>query len=120
MPVRVIVAGAVAWANRDAIRRELAPLGPKTIVIHGDSPGADALGGEVAAELGYTVVPMAKSSQDYARYKRAAWKGLNERMVAMGPELVLVFHPDIGKSKGSGHLRQLCDAAGIEVRVFAS
>lgn len=116
--MRVIVAGAVAWANDGAIRRELRALAPGTEVIHGDSPGADALGGAIAAELGFAVRPMAKNQQDRSRYKRGAWKGLNERMVAEGPGLVLVFHPDIEGSKGSKHLRELCLAAGVEVRVF--
>jgi hypothetical protein len=38
--------------------------------------------------------------------------------VAERPDLVLVFHPAIDRSQGSKHLRDLCAAAGIEVRVF--
>ncbi|WP_437534476.1 hypothetical protein WME79_09980 [Sorangium sp. So ce726] len=41
--IRLIVAGAVAWTNVEAIRRELAKLPVGATVIHGDSPGADAL-----------------------------------------------------------------------------
>ena len=117
--MRVIVAGAVAWADAEAIRRELAKLPPGTTIIHGDSPGADAIAGRVAAELGLAVEPMAKSEPDYARYRRAAWKGLNERMVASGAVLVLAFHPDVEASRGSKHLVALARAEGIEVKVFA-
>ena len=117
--MRVIVAGATAWSDAGAIRRELVKLPPGTTVIHGDSPGADALAGQVAAELGFSVEPMAKTREDYAKYRRAAWKALNERMLARGVELVLAFHPDIQASRGSGHLIELARAAGIEVRVFA-
>lgn len=117
--MRVIVAGAVAWADVEAIRRELAKLPAATVVIHGDTPGADAIAGQVAVELGFAVEPMAKTPADYARYQRAAWKGLNERMLASGAELVLAFHPNIGASQGSGHLIELARAAGIEVRTFA-
>jgi hypothetical protein len=117
--MRVIVAGATAWRDGEAIRRELARLPAGTTIIHGDSPGADALAGQVAAELGFAVEPMAKIEQDYARYRRAAWKGLNERMLASGAVLVLAFHPDIRASQGSGHLIELARAAGVEVRVFA-
>src|SRR4051794_40164619 len=101
--MRVIVAGAVAWVDTEAIRRELAKLPPGTTVIHGDSPGADAIAGQVAAHLGFVVEPMAKSKPDYTKYGRAAWKGLNERMVASGAVLVLAFHPDIEASRGSRH-----------------
>lgn len=117
--MRVIVAGAVAWTDVEAIRRELAKLPREAVVIHGDSPGADALAGRVAADLRLGVEPMAKSKADYAKYKRGAWKGLNERMLLSGAVRVLVFHPAIEKSRGSGHLVGLARAAGVEVSVFA-
>lgn len=118
--MRVIVAGAVAWADAGAIRRELAELPPGAVVIHGDCPGADALAGQVARELGLPVEPMAKNAADRVRYKRAAWKGLNERMLASGADLVLVFHPTFDASKGSKHLAELAERAAVEVRVFAA
>jgi hypothetical protein len=117
--MRVIVAGAVAWLDEDAVRRELANLPAGSVVIHGDCPGADEIAGRVAAELGLVVEPMAKNKDDYAKYQRAAWKGLNERMLATGCELILVFHPDIAASRGSGHLIELAKIANVEVRVFA-
>jgi hypothetical protein len=117
--MRVIVAGAVAWADEAAIRRELAKLPAGSVVIHGDCPGADEIAGRVAAELGFTVEPMAKNDADYAKYQRGAWKGLNERMLATGCELILVFHPDIAASRGSGHLIELAVVEKVEVRVFA-
>ncbi|WP_437944068.1 hypothetical protein WMF27_09330 [Sorangium sp. So ce281] len=50
--MRVIVAGAVAWTNVEAIRRELAKLPVGATVIHGDSPGANAyLAQQYAGEL---------------------------------------------------------------------
>jgi hypothetical protein len=117
--MRVIVAGAVAWSDAEAIRRALARLPGGTVIIHGDTPGADAIAGQVATELGFVVEPMAKSPADQARHGRVAWKGLNERMLASGAVLVLAFHPDIEASKGSKHLIELARAAGVEVRVFA-
>lgn len=117
--MRVIVAGASGWTNREAIEGELAKLPAGTIVIHGDAAGADALAGEVAARLGLAVEAMSKTKEDYARYKRGAWKGLNERMLASGADLVLAFHADIRKSHGTKHLVALARAARIEVRVIA-
>lgn len=116
--MKVIVAGAVAWTNADSIRRELAKLPPGTTVIYGDAPGADALAGHVARELGLTVEPMVKNKADYAKYQRGAWKGLNERMLARGVTRVLVFHPAIEQSRGSGHLIEIAKEAGVEVQVF--
>ncbi len=117
--MRVIVAGAVAWADAGAIRRELSKLPAGTVVVHGDCDGADALAGQIAGELGFAVEPMAKNAADRVRYKRVTWKGLNERMLASGAELVLVFHPDFDASHGSKHMAELARAASVEVRVFA-
>jgi hypothetical protein len=63
---------------------------------------------------------MAKNAADRARYGREAWKGLNERMLAAGAELVLVFHPSFEASKGSKHVAELAARARVEVRVFTS
>jgi hypothetical protein len=116
--LRVIVAGATAWSNADAIRRELSQLPRAATIIHGDSPGADALAGVVAAELGLAVEAMAKCEADYARYRRGAWKGLNERMIGNGAVLVLAFHPNVDASRGTKHLVGLARAAKLEVKVF--
>ena len=117
--MRAIVAGAVAWTDQEAIRRELSKLPPGTTIIHGDCAGADALAGQIGRELGFTVEAMSKNNQDYLRYEREAWKGLNERMLAAGAALVIVFHPSAAKSRGSKHLMELAEVANIEVRVFA-
>jgi hypothetical protein len=117
--MRVIVSGAVAWADADAIRRELAKLPPGTTVVHGDCAGVDELAGGVATELGFAVEPMAKTDGDSAKYPQAAWKGLNERMLATGADLVLAYHPTFEQSQGCRHLADLAQAAGVEVRVFA-
>ena len=117
--MRVIVAGSTTWTNAERIREALLALGDSPVhVIHGDAPGADALGGEVAAQLGYSVQPMAKNDEDYRRFGRGAWKGLNERMLAVGADVVLAFHPAMLKSRGTKHLVQLANEAGVEVRLF--
>jgi hypothetical protein len=118
--MRVIVAGATAWNDVAAIRRELAKLPVETIIVHGDSPGADALAGQIATELGLLVEAMVKNKDDYAKYRRGAWKGLNERMLASGALRVLAFHPAIADSHGTKHLVAIARAKGIEVQVFTA
>ncbi|MBN9120303.1 MAG: DUF2493 domain-containing protein [Planctomycetes bacterium] len=118
--MRVIVAGAVAWTDVGAVRRELAKLPPGSVVVHGDCPGADAIAGRVAAELGLAVEAMAKNAADRTRFGREAWKGLNERMLATGAALVLVFHAAFERSKGSKHVAELAERASVEVRVFSA
>ena len=116
--MRVIVAGSTGWTNESSIRRELSNLYPDTIIIHGDSTGADEIGGRIARELGFPVEAMAKNTDDRRKYGRLAWKGLNERMLATGASLVLAFHADIRSSNGTRHLVGLAKDFGIEVSLF--
>ncbi|MGH8429188.1 MAG: SLOG family protein, partial [Solimonas sp.] len=53
--MRVIVSGALAWADAETIRRQLSGLPAGSTVIHGDCAGADALGGAIAAAMGFKV-----------------------------------------------------------------
>lgn len=116
--MRVIVAGAVAWNDEAAIRRELSRLPAGSTVIHGDCEGADALAGRIGRELGHTVIRMDKNDADRWKHGELAWRGLNERMLATGADLILVFHADFQSGSGSKHLAELARAAGVEVRVF--
>jgi hypothetical protein len=121
--MRVLVTGSTRWDDAGAIRRELTKLGAGSTVVHGDCAGVDALAGEVASELGFAVELWRKNDEDYRRYQRGAWKGLNERMLASGVALVLAFHPGLnepGQARGSRHLIELAEAAGVEVRTFTS
>ncbi len=114
--MRVIVAGSTTWDNEEAIRKELALLPKETVVIYGDAPGADEIGGRIAGEMGLAVEPMVKSDEDYRRFRRGAWKGLNERMLASGAELILAFHVDVESSTGTKHLVQLAKDADVPVK----
>jgi hypothetical protein len=117
--MRVIVAGATGWTDVEAIRRELGRLAADSTIIHGDAAGADALAGQVAAELRLPVEAYRKEQEDFRRFKRGAWKGLNERMLASGADLVLAFHADLASSRGTRHLVDLARKAGVKVLVLA-
>jgi hypothetical protein len=117
--MRVLVTGSIQWTDADAIRRELAQLPLGSVVIHGDCTGADELAGEIARALGLLVEAWDKNDDDYRRYQKAAWKGLNERMLASGVDLVLAFHAELhqpGKALGSKHMMDLARQKGVEVR----
>jgi hypothetical protein len=121
--MRVIVTGSTQWTDVDAIRRELSRLPPDSVIIHGDCAGADTLAGEIARELGLAVERWAKTNADYQKYQKAAWKALNERMLASGTTLILAFHPewqDKEKARGTNHMITLAREAGIEVRALSS
>lgn len=119
--MRVLISGATSWTDAAALRREMARLPKDTVVVTGDTAGIDALAIGIAAELGFTAEAMRKNKADYKRHPQAGWKGLNERMLASGIDLVLAFHPDYdtpGCARGTRHAVELAQAAGIQARVF--
>ena len=121
--MRVIVTGSTTWTDAGALRREFAALPSRVIIVTGDTPGIDELAIATAQEMGFMVEPMKKSRADRKAYPDASWKGLNERMLATGIDVVLAFHPDYGKpgcALGTIHMVELAAASGVEARIFLS
>jgi hypothetical protein len=121
MTMRVLITGSTTWTDTAVLTRELAVLPKGSAIVTGDTPGVDALASGIAIELGLGVELMKKSKADYKTHPGEGWKGLNERMLATGIDLVLAFHPDYGKpgcARGTQHVVDLAKAAGIEAHVF--
>ncbi|HEU4775770.1 MAG TPA: hypothetical protein VFS95_03030 [Telluria sp.] len=119
--MRVLVTGSTTWADPQALRRELSVLPAGSVIVTGDTQGIDAMAIGLAAELGFGAEPMKKNQADRLAHPQASWKGLNERMLATGIDLVLAFHADYGKpgcARGTMHMVELATAAGVEARTF--
>jgi hypothetical protein len=119
--MRVLVTGSTTWTDAHALRRELSALPAQSVIVTGDTPGVDALAILTALELGLNVVPMKKSRADRKVHAEDSWKGLNERMLATGIDVVLAFHADYGKpdcARGTVHVVELAEASGIKAHVF--
>jgi hypothetical protein len=111
----VLVCGDRRWRDADAIRRELAALLPLgiSLVMHGGCSGADAVAGLVAKELG---IPVRVFPADWSRHGRAAGPIRNRRMLAeANPSVVLAFHVDLGRSRGTADMVRRTVAAGVPV-----
>lgn len=121
LPKRVLVTGSTTWDRHEPIRAELSQLPPGSVIVTGDTPGADACAGAVAAELGLEAISMKKNRADHRAFPGEAWRGLNERMLATGIDLVLAFHADYGKrgcARGTVHMVEHAEACLTEVRIF--
>ena len=121
--MRIIITGATAWSDAQALRREFFHLPAGAVIVTGDTPGIDALAISLAAEYGFAAEPMKKNRADREAHPTAAWKGLNERMLATGIDLVLAFHGDYGKpgcARGTMHMVELARAAGVETKIFTA
>ena len=121
--MRILVTGSTTWTDRDSIRVALQRFPAGTILVTGDTAGADALAIEIANELGFTVVAMRKNDDDHAKYPEAAWMGLNERMMAVGIDRVIAFNKELGqtgRARGTRHAIDLALARGIAVETVTS
>lgn len=117
----VSVTGSTTWDDPEPIRRALAALPRGSTVVTGDTPGADACALAVAAELGLTVTRMQKNRADRRAFPGEAWRGLNQRMLSSGVDLVLAFHADYGKpgcARGTVHMVELAKACSTGVQIF--
>jgi hypothetical protein len=110
---KVLVTGDRNWDDRDLIRQALSRFPEDTIVIHGAARGADRIADEVAQELGLEV--RAYPAQ-WERYGKAAGPIRNRQMLdEESPDLVLVFHHDLGQSRGTRDMIQAANEAGYPV-----
>lgn len=119
--MRVLITGSTTWTDVHALRRELAQLPANSVIVTGDTSGVDTIAIAIAKELELGVEAMKKTQDDYLRYPADGWKGLNDRMIKTGIDLVLAFHADYGKpgvARGTKHAVELAQRAAIEVRIF--
>jgi len=113
--MKVIICGDRYWDNEDLIFNELSNLPEGTIVVHGGAKGADTIGGMVAMRLGFEVRVY---PAEWERYGRAAGIIRNSMMLEEKPDLILAFHSNIEKSKGTKDMINKGSKAGIEVKLI--
>ena len=115
--------GSTKWTDIGSLYEVLSRYPKDTVFVTGDTPGIDALVVQFGSENGYRVDAMRKTLNDQERHPGEAWKGLNERMIGSGVELLLVFHPDLDKpncARGARHAIELSVAALIPVERYSS
>jgi len=96
--MRILICGDRNWTNPTPIYRILNNLDKKDIIIHGACRGADLLAGLIAKELGFIVE---EYPAQWGKYGKAAGPLRNREMLNSGANLVIAFHEDIKKSRGT-------------------
>ena len=114
--MKVLVCGDRNWTNREAIRAWLCKLQDwdYTTVIEGEARGADTIAKEEAQRIGMRVL---KYPAQWNTYGRAAGPIRNREMLDQCPDLVLAFHSDLSKSKGTADCVREARKRGIKVEV---
>ena len=110
----LLICGGREWTNYGVVERELEAIHREfvvNLVIHGGARGADTLGGRAAKALR---IPVRVYMADWERYGKAAGIRRNYEMLRQGnPDHVLAFHSDLGKSKGTKHMLEIAEGAGV-------
>jgi hypothetical protein len=87
-------------------------------VVHGAAKGADTIAGEIAEEMDIVVRTF---PADWKKWGKAAGPIRNQEMLMEGkPDMVLAFHNNIDASKGTKHMVQIAERAGIQVLIFSA
>lgn len=114
--MRVLICGSRDWTDRATIRECLEGYGPGTVVLEGEARGADTLAREIAEELGFAVLAF---PADWKRFGRAAGPIRNQRMLDEGrPDMVIAFHDDISRSRGTADMIRRAMKRGIPTKTI--
>lgn len=112
----VIVCGDRNWNRKGIIMRALIQCGAEHI-IHGGCRGADTLAGEIAV---YLDIKQTCCLADWETHGLAAGPIRNRYMLTYKPDLVIAFHDNIDKSKGTKDMVKAAREAGVPVRIVGA
>lgn len=117
----VLICGDRNWDNKTVIVNALKDLPKNTVVLEGGCRGADLLAKDVATDLGLTVLEF---PAQWDVHGKAAGPIRNSEMLSYVDmagnkvELVMAFHANISKSKGTADVVRKATAKGIKVSIF--
>jgi hypothetical protein len=117
---RVLVCGDRHWKDDRLIHGALAALKERHgrfVVIEGGANGADTLAWHVATDE--LLLDVETFPADWTKYKRAAGPLRNRQMLDTKPDLVLAFHDNIERSRGTKDCVEEARRRGIPVRVVS-
>lgn len=118
--MKVLVCGDRNWKHKGVIRREMYRTLTSDLhnfVIHGDATGADWMACQIANEM---KIPCMVYEAHWKRHGRAAGPIRNREMLNEKPDLVLAFHNNIERSRGTKDCVTEARRRGIPVRVITS
>ena len=96
---RILICGDRNYKDWVKVQEYLNTISRTTVIIHGGARGADSLAGNLATSLKMKVI---KFPADWDKYGKAAGVLRNQQMLDEGyPDLVVYFHKDLEKSRGT-------------------
>lgn len=97
--MRYLICGDREYSNRDRMKKVILGVSDIDTIIHGAARGADSLAGNIAEELGITILVFPAKWNEYGK---SAGPIRNTEMLVVGkPHRVLAFHDNVIESKGT-------------------
>ncbi len=113
---RILITGARDYSHPETVRRALLAYLPQyCIVVHGGCSGADTIAGNIAKEMGFEVEVFPPNW----KLGRAAGPIRNIQMLDTKPNIVLVFHDNLEKSKGTKHCASEAEKRQLKILYLA-
>lgn len=111
--MRVLICGDRRWSNIKIIDDYVKSLPKDTVIIEGNCSGADSMAGFIAKKCGL-IVEVYPANWD--KYGKSAGPIRNREMLNKGkPDLVVAFHDDIDKSKGTKNMVSLAREKRLQI-----
>lgn len=115
---RVICCGDRDWDDFDTVYNTLKRIQRDDIVIvHGAARGADRMSYVVAEGLEMSVEAY---PANWVKYGKSAGPIRNQKMLDTGIDLVIAFHDDISRSKGTKDMIEKAIRSGVPVQIIGS
>ena len=110
--MKLLICGGRKWNDKELIESAIKQCKP-TLIIEGGCSGADNLAAKIAKEQN---IEFKEFLPDWMSYGKAAGMIRNKQMLDEGkPDLVMAFHSDLSKSKGTKNMIEQATKAGIKV-----
>jgi len=115
--MKVVICGSRDWSHDgvEVIRKRLFDLPSDTIIVEGGCDGVDTMARNLALNMGFEVVTFWAA---WKKYGLSAGPRRNIKMLDTKPSLVIAFHDDLSKSKGTKHIVTEARKRGIETEVI--
>lgn len=110
----ILCCGDRNWSDKERIREVLGEfVRHLPLIVEGGCRGADRMAGEVAKEFH---LPLRVYDANWELYGDDAGPLRNQEMLdAEKPDLVIAFHPDLKKSRGTADMVRRAKAANVSV-----
>ena len=111
---RVLICGDRDYKHEQKIFDYIQALNPlEDIIIHGNARGADASASTAAKLFGFAIIGF---PAQWNKYGKSAGPIRNQQMLDEGkPDLIVYFHDNIKKSKGTKDMVSRAEKAGLPV-----